>query len=78
VQEFTSGVVRRRLLVELPFQCGKKLVKLFGLDHGPRDNLQFSRMKTSDEVSILLVLNNLLEFERESGCHQQGLDLDMA
>jgi hypothetical protein len=59
-------VVRRRLLVELPFQCGKKLVELSRLDHGPRDNLQFSRVKTTDEVSILLVLDYLLEFERES------------
>ena len=66
VQEFASGMMRRRLLVKLPLECSKKLVEFFRFNHGPRDNLQFSCVKTSDEISILLVLNYLLEFERES------------
>jgi hypothetical protein len=66
VQELASCVMRRRLLVELPLECGKKLVELFRFDHRPWDNLQFSSVKTCDEISILLVLNYLLKFERES------------
>jgi hypothetical protein len=66
MQKFARGGMRRRLLVELPFERSKKLVEFSRLNHGPRDNLQFSCMKTSDEVGILLVLNYFLEFERES------------
>ena len=39
VQELASGVMRRRLLAKLHFEWNKKLVELFRLDHGPRDNL---------------------------------------
>jgi hypothetical protein len=66
LQKFTRGVMRRRLLAELPFERSKKLVEISRFDHGPRDNLQFSCMKTGDKVGILLVLNYFLEFERES------------
>ncbi len=66
MQEFAGGVVRRRLLVELPFECSEKFVEFSRFNHGPRDNLQFSRVKTRDKVGILLVLNYLLELERES------------
>ena len=75
MQEFSGSVMRRRLLIEFPFQCRKKLVELFRFNHGPRDNLQFTRVKSSDEVGILLVLNYLLEFERESSYCQQTVDL---
>ena len=74
MQKFASSVMRRRLLVELPFQRSKKFVEFFRFDHGPRDNLQFTCVKPSDEVSILLVLNYLLEFERESIYCQQRED----
>jgi len=67
VQEFASGVMRRRLLVKLPFKGSKQLVELLRLDHGPRNDLQFSCMQTTNKISILFVLNYLLEFERESG-----------
>ena len=67
--------MRRRLLVEFPFQRSKKLVELFRFNHGPRDNLQFTPVKPSDEVIVLLVLNYLLEFERESIYCQQRADL---
>jgi hypothetical protein len=63
MQKFARSVMRRRLLVELPFERSKKLVELSRSDHGPRDNLQFSCMQTSDEVGILLVLNYFLEVE---------------
>jgi hypothetical protein len=66
MQEFTRGVMRRRLLVELPFKCIKQLVEFSRFDHGPRDNLQFTCVKASDEVGVLLVLNYFLEFKRES------------
>ena len=75
MQEFAGGVMRRRLLVERPFQRSKKLVELFRFDHGPRDNLQFTSVKLSDKVSILLVLNYLLKFERESIYGQERADL---
>jgi hypothetical protein len=39
VQEFASAVMRRWLLVKLPFKGTKELVKLFRFDHGPRDDL---------------------------------------
>jgi hypothetical protein len=68
MQEFTSGMMRCRLLVKLHFESGERLVELFRFHHGPRNNLQLSRVKMSDEVSILLILDYLLEFERESKC----------
>jgi hypothetical protein len=74
MQKFARGVMRRRLLVELPFERSKKLVEFSRFNHGPRDNLQFSCMQTSDEVGILLVLNYFLEFERESRWCQQRID----
>ena len=39
VQEFASAVMRRWLLVKLPFKGTKELVELFRFDHGPRDDL---------------------------------------
>lgn len=66
MQKFTRGVMCRRLLVELPFERSKKFVEFSRFNHGPRDYLQFSCVKASDEVGILLVLNYFLEFERES------------
>ena len=65
MQKFARGGMRRRLLVKLPFERGKKFVEFSRFNYGPWDNLQFSCMKTSDEVGILLVLNYFLEFERE-------------
>jgi len=67
--------MRRRLLVEPPFEHSKKFVELSRFNHGPGYNLQFSCMKTSDEVGILLVLNYFLEFERESRQCKQRIDL---
>jgi hypothetical protein len=66
VQEFASGVMRRRLLVKLPFKGTKELVELFRFDHGPGNNLQISCMKPSDEVCVLFILNYLLKFEQVS------------
>lgn len=63
MQKFARGVMRRRLLVKLPFERSKKLVEFSRFNHGPWYDLQLSCMKTSDEVGILLVLNYFLEFE---------------
>jgi hypothetical protein len=65
MQKFARCGMRRRLLVELPFDRRKKLIEFSRFDHGPRDNLQFSCVKTGNEVGILLILNYFLEFERE-------------
>lgn len=65
MQEFTSGVMRRRLLIKVPFERGERLVELSRFNYGPRDNLQLSCMKTSDKIITLLILDYLLEFERE-------------
>jgi hypothetical protein len=65
-QEFASCVTRRRPLVKVISKRSERCVELFRFDHRPRDNLQFSGVKTSDEVSVLLVLNQLLKFVRES------------
>lgn len=59
--------MRRRLLVESLLHLAKKLVEFLRLDHRPRNDLQFTRMKTSDEIRVLFVLNDLLELERKSG-----------
>lgn len=59
--------MRRRLLVESLLHLTEKLVEFLRLDHRPRNDLQFARMKTSDEIRVLFVLNDLLELERKSG-----------
>ena len=66
-QEFARSVMRRRLLVESLLHLTEKLVEFLRLDHRPRNDLQFARMKTSDEIRVLFVLNDLLELERKSG-----------
>ena len=66
MQKLASGAIRRRLLVKLPLECSKRPVELFRFDYGPRNNLQFSCMKPSDEVRILFILNYLFEFEQVS------------
>ena len=60
-------MMRRRLLVESLLHLAKQLVEFLRLDHRPRNDLQFARMKTSDEIRVLFVLNDLLELERKSG-----------
>ena len=65
MQELASCAVRRPLLVELLLDGRKKIVKLSRLYHGPWDDLQLPRVKACDEVSVLLILNYLLEFESE-------------
>jgi hypothetical protein len=52
-------------LIELHFESIEKSVKFPGLYHGPRNDLQLPRVEASDEVSVLLVLNYLLELESE-------------
>ena len=59
--------MRRRLLVESLLHLTEKLVEFLRLDHRPRNDLQFTCMKTSDEIRVLFVLNDLLELERKSG-----------
>ena len=56
----------RRLLVESLFHLTKKFVEFLRLNHWPRDNLQISRVETSDEIWILFILDYLLELERKS------------
>ena len=67
-QELASSMVRGSLLVELLFERRKKCIKFPCPYHRPWNNLQPPRVKTGNEVSILLVLNDLLELESESGC----------
>jgi hypothetical protein len=55
--------MRRWLLVKLLFKFNKKRIEVLRCNHGPRNNLQFSSVKMRDEISVLLVLNYLLEFE---------------
>jgi hypothetical protein len=57
-------------LVELLFKSREKPVKFPCLYHGPRDDLQLSGVEAGDEVSVLLILNDLLEFESEPECIQ--------
>lgn len=60
--------MRRFLLAKLLFDRRKKFVELSRLYHQPWNYLQLSRMKTCDEVRVLLILNDLLEFESENVC----------
>jgi hypothetical protein len=57
-------------LVELLFKSGEKPVKFPCLYHRPRDDLQLSGVEAGDEVSVLLILNDLLELESEPECIQ--------
>jgi len=66
MQELASGAVGGCLLVELSLESIKKFVEFSRFDDGPWDNLEFSRVEATDEISILFVLDYLLEFERES------------
>ncbi len=59
--------MRRRLLVESLFNLTKKLVEFLRLDHWPRDNIQLPRVKTSNKIRVLFILNYPLELERKSG-----------
>jgi hypothetical protein len=68
VQELASGTMRGFLLAELLFNRRKEFVELSRLYHRPWNYLQLSRMKTCDEVRVLLILNDLLEFESEPMC----------
>jgi hypothetical protein len=65
MQELAGGVVGGFLLVELLFDGRKKSIKFSRLYHRPWNDLQFPRVKARDEVSVLLILNDLLEFESE-------------
>ena len=71
MQELSGGIVRRSLLVELPFDNGKRFVKFFRLYYRPRDDFQRPRIKAGDEVSVLFILNDLLEFKSEPGRSQR-------
>ena len=60
--------MRRLLLAELLLNGRKKFVEFPRLYYRPRNDLQFPRMESCDEVCILFVLHNLLEFESEPMC----------
>jgi hypothetical protein len=59
--------MRRFLLAELLFDRRKKFVELSTLSPA-MELFAISCMKTCDEVRVLLILNNLLEFESEHVC----------
>jgi hypothetical protein len=68
MQELAGGAVCRFLLVEFLSDSREKSVKSLGPYHRPGEDLKLPRMKACDEVSIWLIVNNLLEFKSGSGC----------
>lgn len=58
--------MRDDLLVQHPLESGKQAVKLFGLDHGPRDDCKLPSMESTDEICLLFCFNDVLKLETES------------
>lgn len=68
--------MRDRLLIQTSFHLREQLIEFFRFNDRPRNDVQFTSMQTSDEVRLLFILHDLLEFKRKLSAYFYLVCLD--